>query len=141
MFARTAFLCAALAAAFFAAPPAAAQDYRSPLPISTLRTAVVVPVRACAVEARRDCGGAQNILACLIEKPFISSDCAQSLRDSSEVIEALLVCGEDISFFCEGVVIGRGRVMTCLADNYDLISRDCYVALLVGVDGYRDRRR
>lgn len=121
--------------------PAAAQSYgrqyRAPLDASTLRTAAVVPIRACAVEARRHCTGAPDVLLCLLSKPVISGPCAEALRDSSVLFDALDFCAADMDVFCGYVAPGRGAVMTCLADHYREISPDCYDSLDAGAEAYR----
>ncbi len=135
MLARSLVLAFALLAV---AASAGAQSYRPPLDASTLRTAAVDVIRACAVEARRDCTGAPDVLVCLLVKPVRSGACGDALRDGSVLFDALDYCAEDIDHFCGYVAPGRGRVMTCLADHHDLISDDCYLSLAQGAADYRE---
>lgn len=127
----------ALAAALALAPSLGdAQSYRAPLNDSILRTAVVKPIRACAVEAQRNCGGARDPLLCLFNQPVISGPCADALRQSAPIFPALEACIEDAAHLCIGVALGRGRVVTCLADQYLDLSRPCYNALATAADVY-----
>ncbi|MCI4664349.1 MAG: hypothetical protein MRY74_06470 [Neomegalonema sp.] len=120
------------------AAPAAAQEYRKPLDASTLRTAVVETIRACAAEARGRCGGYPGgPLACLLDAPVLSTKCASSLEKIAPVAEGFVVCAPDIDRFCHGVPPKRGRIATCIAEHWDVVSAPCYSALKAGAEAYR----
>ena len=82
--------------------------------------------------------GEGRILACLYaHSDKLSGKCEFALYDAAVQLERFVAalsylaneCDEDLDKFCTGVQVGEGRVLKCLDDNSEKISKRCTQAL------------
>jgi len=78
--------------------------------------------------------GEGRILACLYaHNDKLSGQCEFALYDAAVQLERAVAamsymaneCGEDLTKFCGGVVLGKGRVIDCLAKNEAEVTDRC----------------
>lgn len=95
-------------------------------------------VNGCKTELESYCKdvtpGQGRGLACLYAHgDKLSGQCEYALYDAAVQLERAVAalsymaneCGEDLSTYCGGVVIGEGRVLDCLAKNEAKVSERC----------------
>jgi hypothetical protein len=82
--------------------------------------------------------GEGRILACLYaHSDKLSGKCEFALYDAAVQLERFVAalsylaneCDEDLDKFCTGVAAGEGRLLKCLDDNSEKISKRCTQAL------------
>ena len=82
--------------------------------------------------------GEGRILACLYaHNDKLSGKCEFALYDAAVQLERFVAalsylaneCDEDLDKFCTGVAAGEGRLLKCLDDNSEKISKRCTQAL------------
>ncbi|MFW2367838.1 MAG: cysteine rich repeat-containing protein, partial [Desulforhopalus sp.] len=83
--------------------------------------------------------GEGRILACLYAfEDKLSSRCEHALYDSMAKLSRTLTnfsyatgeCAEDMVSLCSETVVGEGRVLDCLKQSKDKVSKQCFNALV-----------
>ena len=103
---------------------------------------VEIVAKGCEKEITSYCSnvtpGEGRILACLYaHSDKLSGQCEYALYDAAVQLERFVAalaylaneCDEDLDKFCSGVEMGEGRLLKCLDDNAEKISRRCTQAL------------
>lgn len=124
---RTMINLAIVASALVVSPAMASQD-----------SLVASVVKGCKAELESYCKdvtpGQGRGLACLYaHNDKLSGQCEYALYDAAAQLERAVAalsymaneCGEDLTTYCGGVVIGEGRVLDCLAKNEAKVSTRC----------------
>ena len=94
---------------------------------------------ACGLDVKEYCSkvteGGGRMIACLYgHADKISSACeyqmfkianafSESFKSVNEIADA---CMDDIDAYCDGSEPGQGRIINCLIERYEYISRKCY---------------
>jgi hypothetical protein len=111
-----------------------------------LALALAAPARAaagCEDDAKRLCqnvpAGGSRVFVCLQTSwNKLSDDCRATMTDAQRMArEVALDCQGDVFAWCQGVVAGEGRVLTCLVTHADDLSSGCLDAL-AGIRQFQD---
>ena len=85
----------------------------------------------CSADVKKFCAGIKHgegrIMKCLKEnKTQLSKECQDYFAQVKQKMQNMRkACKEDVKSLCKGVKPGEGRVIKCLADNYDKLSSSC----------------
>ena len=99
-------------------------------------------VQACETELRTFCSqvspGNGRLLHCMAaHEDKVSGQCAYAFYQAATILEQLATainyvasqCATDIEAYCSDVMMGEGRVLTCLAENEAGVSSACNQAI------------
>lgn len=121
--------------------------------------AASVPTRAgdilmaCSADIQRYCSAVEfgngRLISCLYAHELVVEDaCDAAIGDAADVLDTMFAslgeiqrsCGDDIQNYCSDIPPGEGRVLTCLAQQFDSLSDGCaaiaaYIPLEEDEDG------